>query len=119
MSIDEFNNPKVYADERAIMMLITRLVLLNPGTIQSHPAMGVGLVENYRYAMEGEEVKLRSAIIEQISKFLPQLQAADVQVEFNNNTFYIGVTIDNTVFMVMYDIDNANIDTKYAKLSDL
>ena len=100
-------------------MLLTRLLLLNKGTIQSHPDMGVGLVENYRYAMEGEENKLRSEFKQQIDTYLPDLQGADVTVEFRDYTFYIAVTVDKTIFGFMYDIENQNLKTQYSSLSDL
>jgi hypothetical protein len=49
-SVDEFNNPKVYKNAEAVSTLLVRLLLLEPGTIQSHPNAGVGLISRYRYS---------------------------------------------------------------------
>lgn len=120
-SVDEFDNPKVYKDAKAIMTQLTRLILLNPGTIQSHPDMGVGLVQRYRYALEGKEMYLKSDIISQIAKYLPDYQGADVSVAYKDKRCYISITIDSTIFMIMYDEtaeDNA-IQTRYATLDSL
>ena len=52
-SVDEFQNPKNYKNAEAIATLLSRLLLLEPGTIQSHPDMGVGLYSKYHYSVEG------------------------------------------------------------------
>lgn len=121
LSVDEFDNPKIYKNEEAVMVLLTRLILLNPGTIQSHPDMGVGLVKNYRYSVEGSEFELRGAIIENIQKFLPKFQGASVAVELKDKAYYISITIDDTVFMVFYDTKNNTdvVKTQYTRLNEL
>ena len=122
MSVDEFNNPKVFKNAEAVMVQLTRLILLNPGTIQSHPNMGVGLVQRYRYSMEGNEVYLKSDIINQINTYLPNYQGADVKVVFKDHVCYISITIDSTIFMIMYDetaSDSDAIQTRYTKLGEL
>ena len=45
-SVDDFENPKTYKDAEAIATLLVRLLILEPGTFQSHPDMGVGLYSN-------------------------------------------------------------------------
>ena len=123
LSVDEFNMPKVYKDSRAVMVQLTRLILLAPGQIQSHPNMGVGLVQNYRYAQEGSESDLQSTIVQQIDEYLPNYRGAVVQVEYKNRKTFISITIEDTIFMIMYDNNNDDegsaLQTKYMKLSDL
>lgn len=101
------------------MILLTRLLLLEPGTIQSHPDMGVGLVSKYRYSVEGEEFYLKSAFQDQIRKYLPQLQPVDIQVKYKQYTYYITATIDNTIYGFTYGIDSGNLSTNFSKIADL
>lgn len=121
LSVDEFNNPKVYKNTEAILLLLTRLILLNPGTIQSHPDMGVGIVERYRYSLEGSEIYLKEDIAFQIAKYLPKLQGVNVNVEYKDHSFYISITVNDYLYLIMYDnSDEANaLKTKYIKLSEL
>lgn len=101
------------------MAILTRLILLNPGTIQTHPEMGVGLVQKYRYSLEGAEVQLQSDIRLQIDKYLPQFAGSDVKVKFKDHSFYILITIQNSVFAFLYDIEGDTIITKFTNLEDL
>ena len=55
LSIDNFNDPKIFKNAEALMLLLSRLVLLEPGVFQSHPDMGVGLLTNYRYKIDTED----------------------------------------------------------------
>ena len=101
------------------MSLLTRLLLLNPGTIQSHPNMGVGLVQNYRYSLQGAEVQLQADYRNQIDTYLPQFTGAEVAVKFSDHQFQIFVQINNTAFAWLYDIDEDQITANYSRLSDL
>lgn len=118
-SVNEFEEPKKYEGAKGIMMLLTRLLLLEPGTFESHPSMGVGLVSKYRYSMAGEEYKLRSDFKHQIEKYLPDLQGVDVQVEFKNYTFYISVEVNRYVYNFQYDIEGQNLQSQILNLDDL
>ena len=39
MSVNDFNEPRMYSNAEGLMLLLSRLVLLEPGTFQSHPDM--------------------------------------------------------------------------------
>ena len=52
LSLNNFNMPKVYNGSDAEYILIVRLLLLEPGKIQTHPYMGVGIISRYRYNNE-------------------------------------------------------------------
>ena len=123
LSIDEFNNPKVIKNERAVMLLITRLVLLNKGTIQSHPDMGVGLVARYRYSDQDQARALQADIVQQIAQYLPQFQGAEVRVEYEDHMFYISVILREQAFMMLYDTQQEDptkaVQTRYIDISDL
>ena len=118
-SIDDFNEPRKYRNAKAVMALLTRLLLLNPGTIQSHPDMGVGLVQKYRYSLEGAEVQLQSDYKNQIDTYLPQFVGANVTVRFVDHMFQIFVTIDNNVFAFLYETETNTVIQRYTRLSDL
>lgn len=101
------------------MSLLTRLLLLNPGTIQSHPDMGVGLVQRYRYSLQGAEIQLQADYRNQIDTYLPDFAGADVAVKFRDHQFQIFVQIANAVFGFLYDTDEDIVQTSYSRLSDL
>ena len=99
-------------------------MLLNKGDIQSHPNMGVGIVQRYRYAIEDNSaIELQSDIVQQIDEYLPQFQGARVSVDLEDGAYYISITIEENVFMFLYDtkVENINdaIQTKYLKLNEL
>lgn len=43
LSLNDFNMPKVFDASNSIYVLIVRIILLEPGTFQSHPEMGIGI----------------------------------------------------------------------------
>ena len=80
LSIDEFKEPKVSTNAEAVATLLVRLLLLEPGTFQSHPDMGVGIVSRYRYNMEGKAADLEADFKRQIETYLPNFQNVRVKV---------------------------------------
>ena len=44
LDVNNFEMPKIFNDQQAIAALLTRLILLEPGTNPLFPTMGVGLV---------------------------------------------------------------------------
>ena len=118
-SYDEFKNPKKYKDSEAIATMLTRLLLLEPGTIQSHPDMGVGLVSKYKYSMEGTESELKRDFERQIEKYLPQFRGVKVGVKIKNGTFMISTEIDKTLYGIYYNVSTDDIKSGYTRLSDL
>lgn len=118
-SVDDFQNPKVYKDPEAIATLLVRLVLLEPGTIQSHPDMGVGINSRYKYSVEGGASELQSDIERQIEKYLPQFSGAEISVTEQNSTYYIYAKIGSVLYAIYFDKTSANIKTGYTKLDNL
>ena len=119
-SVDDFKSPKVYKDPKAVAVLLTRLRLLEPGTIQSHPEMGVGLYSNFMYGMEGATASsLKSSIQKQITTYLPDFQSLNVSVVQKEDTLYITVEIDGYVYGFVYNTDKQTLINDYTKLSEL
>lgn len=100
LSIDKFERPKVLKDKDAVFNLLRRLLLLNPGTIQTHPEMGVGIVAKWRYMDMSDIQDLETEISKQISTYLPSFQGADVKITpaEEDKTIIIRITIDNTLY---------------------
>lgn len=118
-SVDDFGDPKVLTDSEAIAVVLTRLLLLEPGTFQSHPEMGVGLVSKYRYTMEDNIRYLRDDFRSQIEKYLPQYQGVEVSAYLQEHVCHINATIDGVLYAFFYDVDTGNLKTTFRKLEDL
>lgn len=118
-SIDDFQNPKVYKDSEAIAVLLTRLLLLEPGTIQSHPDAGVGIYSRYAYSVQGSAEKLQGEFQNQIETYMPTLRGAKVTVTEKDSHYRIAVEVDDTLYGIYYDTNTSKIISNYTKLSDL
>lgn len=100
LDTNNFEQPRILEDQQAIAALLTRLILLEPGTNPLFPTMGVGLVSKYRYMMQSKENQLKNDIKNQIATFLPQANCTNVKLIYNNDkTIDIEITVDNTVFV--------------------
>lgn len=101
MSVNKFEKPVVVSDKDAIYVLLIRLMRLNPGDIQIHPDMGVGIVEKWRYISMDKLYMLEETIQEQIEKFLPMLQGAKVSVRQSKGdpkAIVIDIVLDKSLF---------------------
>lgn len=99
LSVDKYNNPAVKTDKDAIFYLLIRLIMLNPGTIESHPDMGVGLIKNWRYSDMGQIPQLEAEIQSQIETYLPMLQGVSVKVEqVESKEIAIYIKISNIIY---------------------
>lgn len=99
LSFDKFNNPLVLKDGESVSTLIIRLILLEPGKIQSLPNMGVGLISNWRNCLEEELPELEEEIYKQLSEYLPQLLLNEVEVSYESKTLVIKVVLQNETFI--------------------
>ena len=79
LSVDKYYKPLVAEGDDYITLMLIRLILLEPGTFQTHPDMGVGLVSRFRYSMDVDMGKLSNTIKEQIMTYLPQFTLTDVR----------------------------------------
>lgn len=79
LSVDKYYKPLVAKGEDYATLMLIRLILLEPGTFQTHPNMGVGLVSRFRYSNEIDMVKLANLIRDQIILYLPQFTLTDVR----------------------------------------
>lgn len=103
LSIDDFNKPEKLQKVDAICLMIMRLILLSPGSIQSHPEMGVGLITKYRFMYDTELSNLKNEITKQISKYLPDLNLVGVELTLNPKDIkelIIEITISSTIYVL-------------------
>lgn len=101
ISVNKYDRPKLLKNEDATHLLLMRLLLLNPGTIQSHPNMGVGIISKWRYTDMENLRDLELEIERQVAKYLPNLIASRIEVTENpniNGEILVKITIDNVVY---------------------
>lgn len=104
LSLNDFGMPKVFDADDAMYVMIIRILLLEPGTFQSHPEMGVGIRSRYRYK-SGEDIliSLQNDIINQINKYLPELTAVDVTLTMQGQVLGIIINTSNGAYVISYD----------------
>ena len=91
LSINDFNIPKSLEGIEADIIMIIRLVMLDPGTFQSHPNMGVGLVSKWRYSSAEDLSNLEDEIQKQISVYLPHLVTTSVAVRYQGRCIVMDI----------------------------
>lgn len=110
LSINEFVQPKILKSEQAAFVDIIRLFLLEPGTNQTHPEMGIGIRSRYRFSDTSEISKLKQEVKSQMEIYLPNLLIMDVQVEVYGTTLAIFIsTQDEGVYALAYNTENGKI----------
>lgn len=120
LSLNNFNMPKVYNGSDAEYILIVRLLLLEPGKIQTHPYMGVGIISRYRYNNEDNFlITLENDIKQQIQTYLPQLVMTNVSLVIKNNILGIIInTSGDNAYVLAYNPDTEKIDTAATYMLD-
>ncbi|MGN1394240.1 MAG: hypothetical protein ACI4V7_09495 [Succinivibrionaceae bacterium] len=93
MSINKFNKPKVLQEPDSGVVRIVRLILLEPGTIQTHPDMGVGIVSKFRYSIDIDIDSLNNRIKNQIETYLPMYTTVNVDCSLDVDKKCINISI--------------------------
>ena len=114
MTINKFYKPVVLTGTDAAVMQIIRLILLEPGTIQTHPDCGVGIISKFRYSTEVDVKELENRIASQINTYLPMYTMVKVAVELDNDQKCIKIYITSDQLNAMIPID-----TNTGKVLDL
>lgn len=110
LSINEFMQPKILKKDQAAYTDIIRLFLLDPGTNQTHPDMGIGIRSRYRFSDASEVSKLQQEAKDQMKTYLPNLLTMDVQIETYGTTLAIFVTSqDDEVYALGYDTETGSM----------
>lgn len=98
MSINNFNEPLIYDNKDAIALLLLRLILLEPGTNNTHPEMGVGIVSKFRFSVDKDLDSLNTEIKRQINTYLPSLTLQNVDLTLENKTLYITIKVNDEYY---------------------
>lgn len=118
LSTNEYREPKVVDGSEAYGILLTRLLLLEPGTNPLHPGMGVGLGPKYRFISENDMPMLQTLIQEQVNTYLPSefLTTTKAYLELKPNSKYLQIIIiaDDTKYV--FDTEDSSTPIE---LSDL
>ena len=110
LSVNEFMQPKVLKGDQAAYTDIIRLFLLDPGTNQTHPEMGIGIRSRYRFSDTSQISALREEAKLQMQTYLPNLLTMDVQIETYGSTLAIFITSENeTIYGIGYNTENGTI----------
>lgn len=110
LSINEFVQPKVLKGESAAFTDIIRLFLLEPGTNQTHPEMGIGIRSRYRFSNTEDITKLKQEVKKQMEIYLPNLLIIDIQIEAFGNALAIFLsTQDESTYAIAYNTDTGTI----------
>ena len=114
LSINEFNQPVVYDDKKALYIKLIRLLLLEPGTYQSNPEMGVGIVSRYRYSTEVDISDLKYDIETQVNDYIPDLTSVSVDLEpdYSNNLLYIKAYMNNILFEITFNTTTLKLESQ-------
>lgn len=120
LSLNEFSKPKVFDNpSEAAYVNIIYLILCSKGRYQSHPDMGVGLRERYRYNNEEDLLNtLQQDITSQIEQYLPSLNLVDVSLTLRDGK--LGIIIDTTegIYVVAYDSIKDNMEAAATYILD-
>lgn len=112
LSLNSFSRPKVLEASNAAYVNIIYLLLLSKGTYQSHPDMGVGLRERYRFNTDQDFLNsLQSDIKNQIDQYLPDIGAVDITVSMRSDHI-LGIIIDTTdgSYVMAYHTNSGKVD---------
>lgn len=113
LSLNDFNMPKVFDASNSIYVLIVRIILLEPGTFQSHPEMGIGIKSRYRYGTIDDAFlsTLKNDISKQLETYLPSLASTDIVLTVNGNTLGIIIDTEDGAYVLAYNSDTNILDT--------
>lgn len=108
MTTNNFDRPKVVKNQDAIYTLLVKLALLEPGTYESHPDMGLGLHSKYRYSFDAD--KVRTDFLKQIQTYLPMFTNIEVLTEIKDHYLIIQVRIDDTIYPLYLNTETNQLD---------
>ena len=117
LTTNSFKNPTVLTGSMATGILITRLLLLNPGTNPLHPDMGVGIGPKYRFITESEMSNLQDRITSQMNTYLPNELVANIKISLDikeSKYLSIKIVIDEDAYIYDTEESETPIQISYA-----
>ena len=115
LSVDEFSNPQIVEGKSAIALLLSRLIILEPGSDPLHPDMGVG-IKKYRFNSDKDVLtKIRDDISKQIDTYLPTFQGSEIEISLSNEKILnINITVGDTTYVY-----TSEVETPISTIADL
>ena len=113
LSVNKLEEPTTISDHSAMSLLIMRLLIMDRGSMELHPEMGVGLTSTYRYSFVDDLDDLKLDIENQISTYIVKSNDIDVDLQIDSNNLYISIKIKDNIYTFKFDSQNNSI-----KLSD-
>lgn len=109
LTVNEFNNPQVVEGKSAIALLLSRLLLLEPGSDPLHPDMGVG-IKNYRFNNNKDAInELQDIINKQVDTYLPSYQGSEIELSFKeDNILNVNITIGDTTYVYSSEVEDSD-----------
>lgn len=113
ITLNDFNMPTVLKESSAAYVHIIYLLYLEPGTFQSHPDMGVGIISRYRFNNDENMLfNLEEDIKKQISTYLPWIQYVEIKCGIlNNHKLGIIINTESGAYTVAYNKEDNSIET--------
>ena len=107
LSVNRFSKPIELSGSDAKIIRILRLIMMEPGTIQTHPEMGVGIVSRFRYSTALDQSELENTIMSQVTTYLPMYSFTKIAVEIDNKSKSIRIylTDENQTTIALPTID--------------
>lgn len=108
LSVDEFSNPQIVEGKSAIALLLSRLILLEPGSDPLHPDMGVG-IKKYRFDSNKDILtEIKDDITKQLETYLPTYQGTEVQIGLTEDKkLNINITVGDTTYVYSSEVDES------------
>ncbi len=108
LSVDEFSNPQIVEGKSAIALLLSRLILLEPGSDPLHPDMGVG-IKKYRFDSNKDVLtEIKDDITKQLETYLPTYQGTEVQIGLTEDKkLNINITVGDTTYVYSSEVDES------------
>lgn len=121
LSLNEFSKPLVLDKTNAVYTHIIYLLLCSKGQFQSHPNMGVGLRERYRYNTDENFLSnLKTDIRNQMEQYLPEVAALDIGLTVKDHVLGIIIDTSDGTYVMAYDSNKNDIEAAATYvLSDL
>ena len=109
LTIDQFNNPAIVEGKEAISILLSRILILEPGSDPLHPDMGVG-IKNYRFNSKKDNFsQLEKIIKNQLDTYLPDFANSEIEMVITpDHILQVEITIGDTTYIYNSEPDDSN-----------
>jgi hypothetical protein len=106
LNVDDFSNPQVVDGKSAVALLLSRLMLLEPGSDPLHPEMGVG-IRNYRFNSNKNALnELKDKIVKQVDTYLPTYQGSEVTLSLTKDKeLNVNITVGDTTYVYSSSVE--------------